>query len=109
MNNWTLDAGVKFCQLLDRKVRLYNAFVALTGSVLHHGKSDKDLDIMIIPLKNNLNKYCVERIKHVLGTMKLTYDRTVDTQKYGDDKYVEVWCTPTKQRVDIIWVKLDAF
>lgn len=51
---WTLEDGIKFIQNLDPIIRTqFSCFTALTGSVLHRGNSNKDLDVIILPLDSS--------------------------------------------------------
>lgn len=102
---WTLNEGIAEAQLLDPLLRPHNAFVALTGGVLHRGSSTKDLDLVIIPLKNKLTvKQHTEICKILAKRFKF---KGVNTAKYGDGKYVEVYQTANNKRIDVIYVKLE--
>lgn len=103
---WTLNEGIAEAQLLDPLLRPHNAFVALTGGVLHRGSSTKDLDLVIIPLKNKLTVKQHTEICKILAK-RFKFKGVVNTAKYGDDKYVEVYQTANNKRIDVIYVKLE--
>lgn len=87
---------------------------ALTGSVLTYGKSDNDLDIVIYPeIRGKGNVADVKRVLQENG-LKLSWDRTIVTQKWrnhgsADTKWVEVWRTQSKKKVDIFFLDCDQF
>lgn len=103
---WTLNEGIAVCQTLDPLLRPHNAFVALTGSVLHKGASEKDLDIVIIPLKNELTITQHTAICKLFSQL-YKFVKVVNTAKYYDDKYVEVYQTSTGKRIDVFFTKLE--
>ena len=101
---WTLNEGIAEAQLLDPLLRPHNAFVALTGGVLHRGSSTKDLDLVIIPLKNRLTLRQYIKISKILSKRYNKLHHVVNTAKYGDDKYVEVYYTHDKKRIDVFFL-----
>src|SRR5882672_8106898 len=52
MESWSLDDGLKLVRLLQPETRKYGYHLALGGSVLNAGKSDKDIDLYFLPLEN---------------------------------------------------------
>jgi|SRR5947207_13451211 len=48
-SRWELYEGIQECQNLARFIKEFGYYPALTGSVLYHGSSQKDLDILVYP------------------------------------------------------------
>lgn len=103
---WTLTEGVALCQELDSLLRSYNAFIALSGSVLHKGWSIKDLDLVIIPLKKQLSIQQHVAICRIFAS-RFKFMGVCNTAKYKDDKYVEKYQTKDEKRIDVIFLKLE--
>lgn len=51
---YTLQDGVALAQAMDPEVRKYNYCTALGGSVLHKGESLKDIDILLLPIEDDV-------------------------------------------------------
>jgi hypothetical protein len=49
---WQIDEALDLVRLLQPLTRQFNYHLALGGSVLNRGRSDKDLDIYFLPLDN---------------------------------------------------------
>lgn len=49
---WTLDDALKLIRGIQPSVKGFGFHVALAGGVLNLGESDKDLDLVILPLDN---------------------------------------------------------
>lgn len=49
---WSLPLALVLIKELQPKVKAYNYHLALGGSVLNNGSSDKDLDLYFLPLDN---------------------------------------------------------
>ena len=110
--SWTLEQALEVVRKLDPLTRRIGCFTGLTGSVLHKGRSEKDLDITVIPLDASkpidLWGICFA-LKDGMG-WKRTHSEA-DIKKIWADKgstdikHVEVWRTPEGRRVDIMIVK----
>ena len=96
---WTLTEGVALCQELDPLLRSYNAFIALSGSVLHKGWSTKDLDLVIIPLKQTCS------VEQHVAICRIFANRF----KFMGvcNKYVEKYQTKDEKRIDVLFLKLE--
>lgn len=46
---WDLTEAVQLCRSIEQVAHLYGCHVALAGSVLYRGSSNKDLDIICYP------------------------------------------------------------
>lgn len=62
MNNypkqWTLAQAIDFVRQLDKLIRPVGYFAGIAGGVLIRGSSEKDLDVMIMPLnKDPIGKF----------------------------------------------------
>ena len=49
---WTLEEGLVLCRLLQPMLRPIGYHLTLGGGVLNTGKSKKDLDLFLLPLKS---------------------------------------------------------
>jgi len=50
---WTLQEGIDYIRALQPVFRGFNYHLALAGSVLNNGRSDKDLDIIVMSMNND--------------------------------------------------------
>lgn len=48
--SWTLDDAIKLIREHQSEVNSVNYYLALAGGVLNNGHSDKDLDILVVPM-----------------------------------------------------------
>lgn len=53
---WTLDEAVKLIRNLQPKAHKLGYHLALAGGVLNNGTSDKDLDILAVPMHLKMEK-----------------------------------------------------
>jgi hypothetical protein len=51
---WTLEEAVKLARELHVVVQRKQAWVALSGGVLIHGKSSSDLDLQVVPRSDSI-------------------------------------------------------
>lgn len=57
MLKWRLDEGLKLIRALQGRVKEFGYHIALGGSVLNNGDSEKDLDLYFLPFDNlNVSK-----------------------------------------------------
>ena len=103
---WHLYDAVTFAQSLIPSLREAGWGCALGGSVLEHGWSGHDLDLVMFPrTTTEMNRVAMDRV--LLGAgMRLVHSvRTVQAawHKQGsfDQKHVEIWKTLEGRRVDI--------
>lgn len=52
MKPWRLEEGLTLVRALQEKTRTFGFHIALGGSVLNTGESDKDLDLYFLPFNN---------------------------------------------------------
>ncbi len=111
---WHLSTALGFLSEVRAAVLSAGYEVGLTGSVLHRGKSAKDIDIIIYPL--NTEKQNVEALERALTGMGLVKEFDKDfVQKMWrekanskDQKHVEVWRDSRdrrRRRIDIFLLK----
>lgn len=74
--------------------------MSLTGGVLYKGESNKDLDLIITPLKMNIQNQTI--VMTVLNKFNIKFVRLVPVEKYGDLKTVCEYSYKDK-RIDIMW------
>ena len=103
MISWTLAEAMVFAKLLREFIVPLGFDIALTGSVLTQGFSEKDLDIIIYPLKKISSNY-TELINR-LPEFGLKFIRLPNHNLgYQDDgKNVQVWEYKDK-RVDLFFL-----
>ena len=65
---WTLETGVNFARKLELAIRDSGFHVALGGSVLHVGHSNKDLDLFVYP-HNTRTSHNIEEFRAALKQM----------------------------------------
>jgi hypothetical protein len=95
---WGLPEALQFLTNLRAAVWPVGYTVALTGSVLHHGHSSKDLDIIIYPLDTSKqDRAALEKALQDFGLHR-THDRENVRGWWKelnptseDEKHVEVW------------------
>jgi hypothetical protein len=103
MTIWTLDQACKFCIKLHDHLMPFGYDVGLTGGILFNGKSDKDIDVIIYPLKRMSANYAA--MYQALPNFGLKFIRLPNKNLgYTDDgKHVEVWEFENK-RVDLFFL-----
>ncbi len=103
MSVWSFEEAVLFAKSLHEFVNPLGFGIALTGSVLTKGFSEKDLDLVVFPLKKISSdyKFLVEN----LPRFGLTFVRLPNKNLgYQDDgKNVQVWEYDNK-RVDLFFL-----
>lgn len=111
-----MDHGgsTKFIAGITGPLRSVGFIPALTGSVLTYGASKNDLDIVIYPEIRGVGR--VDDAKRILedSGLDLMCDRAKVTGKWrkngsADTKWVEVWMTKSKKKVDIFFLDCDQF
>lgn len=110
---WSLDDAIDFCRRLREFVRPLGFDVGLTGSCLHTGKSVKDVDVIIYPLKRPAaTSFDVLRsalascgwLQCVKEREQMRYGWTCRDGAAADTKWVEMWRHCDK-RVDIFFME----
>ena len=101
--SWSLDEAMAFTNALRKYIFPLGFDVALTGSVLAKGYSEKDLDVIVYPLKKISSNY-TELLKQ-LPNFGLKFIRLPNNNLgYQDDgKNVQVWEYSGK-RVDLFFL-----
>lgn len=84
---WTLEQAVELLRMLEPVAISQGFHVALGGSVLIRGSSDKDLDIFIYPHKT-ADKIAFECLLSKLGDFGISDFNKAEHAHYGDDKAV---------------------
>lgn len=107
---WNLVEALEFVAALSPVAKKAGYAVALAGSVLAKGKSEKDLDLVLFPLRTDKSpEYAIREA--LIGTMgmKLVFDEAFVKAEWkrlydsDDEKRVEVWSWLGK-RIDIFWL-----
>jgi hypothetical protein len=104
---WTLERGIELARKLEPLLAEVGWHVALAGSVLRDGKSDKDLDLIVYPhLRKNSARPGYRAMRKALmraGMWPVSSRREVRKHWRAagskDQKWVEVWAA--NGRVDI--------
>lgn len=52
MRDWLLDDGLRLVRAIQQDCRAFGYHVAMGGSVLNTGRSEKDVDLYFLPLEN---------------------------------------------------------
>lgn len=103
---WILEDAIALIRSIDVDINDAGFAIGLTGSVLHNGCSEHDLDLIIYPRNSSEVSYS----KLTAALIKLGW--TIDIERpyvlkswfskgSTDDKHVEVWRTPDDKRVDL--------
>ncbi len=103
---WTLDSALDFVRTISPIVSSAGYGVAIGGSVLIEGSSDKDLDLVIFPLDASEVSYSrlyIEFCKIGLARKCPHHRVAMIWARAGsnDSKRVEVWYTSDDRRVDV--------
>ncbi len=101
---WNLDQAIQLCRELEKTASANGFHVALSGSVLRDGKSDKDVDVIVYPHKTNDGL----KLDGLMGTF-YSIHRITDWNKrnheaYGDGKDV-FSATQDGKRIDFFFLK----
>lgn len=100
---WTLEQACNVCARLQKHLASFGYGVGLTGGVLFHGESDKDIDLIIFPLKRTSADFT--SMYQSLSAFGLEFIRLPNNNLgYSDDgKHVEVWEFEEK-RIDLFFL-----
>ena len=93
---WTLAQARKFASSLEAALEPRGWHVALAGSVLHKGKSSKDLDLIVYPRSTATSRYLeiANGLKAVGCSLKFSAEKVRGFWRQTssqDRKHVEVW------------------
>jgi len=101
---WNLTTSSYFLNKLHQHLISFGYDVGLTGGCLLKGESNKDLDVIIYPLKAISSNF--EAMYQSLPSFGLVYIRLPNNnQGHSDDgKRVEVW-EFDKKRIDLLFLK----
>jgi len=102
-NSWTLVEAIAFANSLHEYIYPLGFDVAITGSILTKGYSEKDLDLVIYPLKKISSNYT--NLISKLPNFGLKFIRLPNHNLgYQDDgKNVQVW-EHNNKRVDLFFL-----
>jgi hypothetical protein len=104
LTQWQLTEGVEFARHVEREAIQHGYHVALGGSVLHRGESDKDVDLIVYPHKTSEVRLSPEEFVGKLKDAALFRDFEPRPHgHYGDGKTVFACHTVTGRRVDLIF------
>lgn len=103
MSSWTLAEAIVFANFFREFIVPLGFDIALTGSVLTKGSSEKDIDLIVYPLKKVSSDYT--KLLDKLPDFGLKFIRLPNNnQGYQDDgKNVQVWEYNGK-RVDLFFL-----
>ena len=104
---WTLDQAVGLVRSLHEEVVKNGCTLALGGSCLHRGFSEKDVDIIIHPLEckeTALSDFDFYAVKDCLTELGLTYIRDAHIAEYSE-RNVEIWYNKEGKRIDIFFMR----
>lgn len=111
---WTRHEAFHFLGLLREDLAKVGYAVALAGSILYRGTSEKDLDVVIFPLGGieppspNPDLTALREALNDFGlTMRLDHEATMQTWRAigsQDTKHVEVWDFGDR-RVDLFFLR----
>ena len=103
---WTLEEALVFTRALEPLLNKAGWSLGIAGSVLLHGQSSNDLDLIVYPLNNGkIDRDGLQATLQAFG-MLLKHDSIVvhqawRRQRSTDRKHVEVWETKDGKRVDV--------
>lgn len=108
---WNLVEALEFVQDFEPRARRAGFGVALAGSVLTKGRSGKDLDLVVFPLRTDkAREYQLREAMIVEMGMKLVFDEAFVKAQWkrehdsDDEKRVEVWEWLGK-RIDVFYLR----
>lgn len=89
MNNpmWTLQEARILCEQVESALGPLGAHVALGGSCLYRGSSEKDVDLFVYPHKTT-EPPDEAHVIHVLSSIGFKFMSERPHEQYGDDKRV---------------------
>ena len=89
---WDLASGRQFIRIFNEHLHTVGYACGLTGSVLERGKSNKDLDVIVFPLKK-LQAISQVDLERSIQDFGMKFVRLPNHGKgYTDDgKLVQVW------------------
>lgn len=107
---WTRSAAIRFAARVERALAPLKFHVGIVGSVLHRGRSSKDLDLIVYPHDLSTATWNDDDIKVYMYRAKLVRRLSARmllqywaAKSSSDTKYVDVWERPGGQRVDVFW------
>lgn len=104
---WTRETALEIIPALEAKLSEHGAHIALGGSVLYRGTSEKDLDIIIYPHKrDDEGGWATFAIKAVLMShFKTGLNDCEGFSQVRDDKEVAWMKLPDGRRIDFFFLK----
>lgn len=104
---WTFEQAKLLLGKLSPLLEKAGFACGLTGSVLHVGCSNNDLDLIVFPLNNQRIDGCLRTqalqsagLERVIDARKLR-ELWLKVRRSSDLKAVEIWKTPDNKRVDV--------
>lgn len=104
---WNLQESIELVQKIEPEVRKVGYYTSLTGGNLHRGYSDKDVDIQIHKLDDNVgyNRDIVAKALESCGLNCVLEYHKMNEYPGRNRKDVEIW-SKGERRVDIFYVGL---
>lgn len=87
MSAWTIEEGIKAARLFEPVAIKHGFHIALGGSVLHKGKSEKDLDLFFY-VHNTSQPFNKDNLMAALEAVGISELQERPHTQYGDDKLV---------------------
>lgn len=103
---WTLEQGLEVLRRINPLVRPHGYYTALTGGVLFKGESDKDLDIVLLPMGAQLSWDMRAAIDAINQTLEpelalLAHGGALGEVGCETERVVLVFFAPGNKRVDL--------
>jgi hypothetical protein len=87
---WTIDEALNLIREIEPEVKRSSfCFLALCGGVLRNGKSEKDLDIFIIPMNSDSAADVVGAIALIGSRLGVEF-RQMNAAKYNGQKFIPI-------------------
>lgn len=106
---WDLDSALELIRTIQHELHDANWHVALAGGVLNRGFSEKDLDLVFVPMGPSADPCHIYLIVRRVGFFRARTREDMhfhwESKGIKDRKHVEVWWDADfKRRIDlIIW------
>lgn len=103
---WNIREGVLLCQEIEKYLKDDGYHCALTGSVLFHNKSSKDLDIIIYnhDIKTTGFKRAIDVLRNVLDIQNMKCLLEDEDKRYPNCK--DIWAGyKDGKRIDFFFMK----
>jgi len=104
---WSLYEALKLIQSIQPQLMVNGWFVALAGGVLNKGRSEHDLDLVLVPMKTGAASIAQLHMVLDFAGWKRTHEAEQMREHWKskgspDGKHVEVYRTYDGKRIDVI-------